>query len=344
MKKITIAVDAMGGDYGPSIIVPAVLSTLKGKPDLQIILVGEQVLLQNLLNTFPSELTSQISVRHASEVVGMDEAPAQALRFKKDSSMRVAVNLVKENAADACVSAGNTGALMATAKFVLKMIPGIDRPAISALFPTMNPIKNVRVLDLGANVDSTSEQLFQFAVMGSVLASAVGNVKNPTVALLNIGEEEIKGNEQVKQTAKLLQAQSEINYIGYVEGDQIYKGNADVIVCDGFVGNVVTKTSEGLAKLITKYIKDAFTRNWLAKLAGLVALPVLNHLKKQLDPSDYNGASLVGLQGIVIKSHGGAKVPAFAHAIEEAIVEVRNNVPEKIRAEIAFLLQKIAGE
>lgn len=336
--------DAMGGDYGPSVVVPAAISTLRNKPELRIILVGDKDTLQKLLDNQPDQTRSQISIQHASEVVNMDEAPAQALRFKKDSSLRVAINLVKERVADACVSAGNTGALMATAKFVLKMLPGIERPAISALLPTMNPTKNVRVLDLGANVDSTAEQLLQFAIMGSVLAATVGTIKNPAVGLLNIGEEDIKGNEQVKQTAKLLSAQSEINYIGYVEGDQIYKGIADVVVCDGFVGNVAVKTSEGLAKLLKQYIKDGFNRNWLTKLAGIAALPVLNSLKKRLDPADYNGASLVGLQGIVIKSHGSAKAYAFAHAIEEAIIEVRNNVPERIHAEVASLLKKIAGE
>lgn len=336
--------DAMGGDYGPSVVVPAAVSTLKGKPELHIILVGDKDTLQSMLDSQPDQCHSQISIQHASEVVSMDEAPAQALRFKKDSSLRVSINLVKERVADACVSAGNTGALMATAKFVLKMLPGIDRPAISALLPTMNPAKNVRVLDLGANVDSTAEQLLQFAIMGSVLVATVGTIKNPAVGLLNIGEEDIKGNEQVKQTAKLLSAQSEINYIGYVEGDQIYKGVADVVVCDGFVGNVALKTSEGLAKLLMQYIKDAFNRNWLTKLTGIAARPILNSLKKRLDPADYNGASLVGLQGIVIKSHGSAKAPAFAHAIEEAIIEVRNNVPEKIHAELALLLKKIAGE
>jgi len=257
--------------------------------------------------------------------------------------MRVSLNLVKEGTANACVSAGNTGALMATAKFVLKTLPGIDRPAISALLPTMDRDKNVRVLDLGANVDSTAEQLFQFAIMGSVLASAVGSQRKQAVGLWNIGEENIKGNEQVKETSKLLEAQNEINYIGYIEGDDIYKGVADVVVCDGFVGNVALKTSEGLAKLLTQYIKEAFTRNWLTKLSAFAAMHVLKRLAKRLDPSGYNGASLVGLQGIVVKSHGGAKTLAFANAIEEAIREVQNNVTGAIKSEVAVLLEKIAG-
>lgn len=342
-KNITIALDAMGGDYGPSVVVPAAFQALTEHPDLNVILVGDENILQTLVKRQNNHLKDRAQIQHASEVVGMDEPPAQALRFKKDSSMRVAINLVKEHIAEACVSAGNTGALMATAKFVLKTLPGIDRPAISALLPTLIPEKNVCVLDLGANVDSTAEQLFQFAAMGSVLAATVGSIKNPTVALLNIGEEDIKGNEQVKQTSKLLDAQKEINYMGYIEGDAIYKGIADVVVCDGFVGNVALKTSEGLAKLLAQYIKEAFTQNWLTKLSALAAMPVLKRVAKRLDPAHYNGASLLGLQGIVIKSHGGAKIPAFAHAIEVALIEVRNNVPERIHAEVALLLKKVAG-
>lgn len=331
----------MGGDYGPEVVVPAAISSLKQDKDLNIILVGHESKIAPYLTKCPADVLSRCSVHHASQVVEMDEPPAQALRFKKDSSMRIAINLVKDKSADACVSAGNTGALMATAKFVLKTLPGIDRPAISALLPTMDRAKNVRVLDLGANVDSTSEQLFQFAIMGSVLSSTVGSQRKPAVGLLNIGEENIKGNEQVKETAKLLEAQSEINYIGFIEGDDIYKGIADVVVCDGFVGNVALKTSEGLAKLLSQYIKEAFTKNWLSKLSAFTAMHVLRRLKKRLDPANYNGASLAGLQGIVVKSHGSANINAYCNAIEEAKKEVQNNVTEAIKFEVELLLQKL---
>jgi glycerol-3-phosphate acyltransferase PlsX len=257
----------------------------------------------------------------------MDELPSQALRTKKDSSMRVALNLVKEGVADACVSAGNTGALMATARFVLRTLPGIDRPAIVSSLPTMRG--HTHLLDLGANVDSTPGQLFQFAVMGSVLTNAVDNVSHPRVGLLNIGEEEMKGNQRVRETARLL-ARSELNYVGFVEGDDIFRGTADVIVCDGFVGNVALKSSEGVAHMISHYLKQEFTRSIYARIAALVARPVLYKLRHKIDPRRYNGASLVGLRGIVVKSHGGADVFAFTNAIREAITEVEKNVPARI--------------
>ncbi len=339
MKKITIAIDAMGGDHGPSVVIPAALKILKKYDDLRLILVGNQTVLQNTLATYHDFDQSRLTIHHASQQVAMDESPALALRQKKDSSMRVAVNLVKENIAQACVSAGNTGALMATARFVLKTLPGIDRPAIISTFPTINK-KNMRMLDLGANVDSTAEHLFQFAVMGSVLTTAVDNIPNPSVYLLNIGQEDIKGNEQVKQTAQLLAHSNLLNYGGYIEGDDIYKGDADVVVCDGFVGNVALKTSEGVAILIGKLIKGAFKQNFLTKLAGLIAFPVLKTLTKHIDPARYNGATLVGLRGIVIKSHGGAGISAFAHAIEEAMIEIEKNVPQRISTEVERFLQK----
>jgi glycerol-3-phosphate acyltransferase PlsX len=262
----------------------------------------------------------------------MHESPSKALRNKKDSSMRVAINLVKEGIAGACVSAGNTGALMAIAKFVLKTIPGIDRPAIIASVPSLNG--HTHVLDLGANVDCSAEHLRQFAVMGYELVRSVDENPCPTVGLLNIGEEEIKGNEQVKQAAKLI-ADSHINFIGYVEGNDIYTGNVDIVVTDGFVGNVALKTSEGVAKMISHSIREAFGRNFLTKLAGLVALPVLQSFKKRIDPRQYNGASLVGLRGIVVKSHGNADRVAFAKAIEIAAREIENAVPERIGERVA---------
>lgn len=337
MTQTVIAIDAMSGDHGPGITVPASLRALEKYPKLKLVLVGDQQILSDELARHSGQLGERLGLQHASQVVGMDEAPSSALRGKKDSSMRVAINLVKEGGAQACVSAGNTGALMATARFVLKTLEGIDRPAIITALPTIRG--HSHVLDLGANIDSSAEVLYQFALMGSVLTSAVDNIPSPTVALLNIGEEEIKGNEQVKEASKLL-ATSGLNYIGYVEGDDIYKGTADVVVADGFVGNVALKTSEGVAKMISHYMKQEFKRNIFTKLAGLIALPVLNAFRRRIDPRAYNGASLVGLRGIVIKSHGSADEFSFTTAIGEAVLEVEKNVPEKIREQLGILLEE----
>jgi glycerol-3-phosphate acyltransferase PlsX len=331
---ITIALDAMGGDHGVSVTVPAALDALTETPDLKLILVGQREALGAQLARQRAAESERLVIYHAAEVVGMDEPPAQALRSKKDSSMRVAINLVKDGTAQAAVSAGNTGALMATARFVLKTLPGIDRPAIITTLPTIRG--HVHVLDLGANVDCTAEQLQQFAIMGSILVGAVEGKAKPQVGLLNIGAEDIKGNEIVKQTHELLRA-SALNYRGYVEGDAIYTGDMDVIVCDGFVGNVMLKTSEGLARMITTFIKDEFNRNVFTKLAAVVALPVLNAFKKRVDPRRYNGATLIGLNGTVIKSHGGADRLAFGNAILEAIAEAKNDVPARIRHELTAL-------
>lgn len=328
----------MGGDHGPSITVPAALEILKKYPQLNLILVGDEDSLKGMLGNTSYD-TARLTIHHASQRVEMDEPPSQALRTKKDSSMRVAVNLVKEGVAKACVSAGNTGALMATARFVLKTLPGIDRPAIVSTFPTVHPEKNVRMLDLGANVDSTPDNLVQFAVMGSVLTSASDNVKNPKVCLLNIGEEEIKGNELVKQTAQLLANYHLINYAGFIEGDDIYQGLADVVVCDGFVGNVALKTSEGVAVFISELIKSSFMRNPWTKLVGLLAKPILKSFVKRIDPARYNGATFIGLNGTVVKSHGGASARAFMYAIEEAIVGAEKNIPEQIRHKVEQLLK-----
>lgn len=334
---IPIALDAMGGDHGPSVVIPAAKHALSQYPQIKLILVGDQAVLMDELAKHGMRLDDRLSIRHASQVVGMDELPSQALRNKKDSSMRVAINLVKEGVAKACVSAGNTGALMATARFVLKTLPGIDRPAIVTALPSIRG--HSYVLDLGANVDSRAENLYEFAVMGSVLCSAVDNIEQPTVGLLNVGEEEIKGNEQVKEAARLLAA-SKLNYVGFVEGDDIYKGTVDVVVCDGFVGNVALKTSEGVAKMISHYMKAEFKRNLFTRLAGLVALPVLNAFRARIDPRVYNGASLVGLRGIVVKSHGGADAFAFSQAIKEAVIETRKNLPERISEQLGMLLQE----
>jgi phosphate acyltransferase len=343
LSRITIALDAMSGGHGPSVIVPAALDVLKRFDNnlVHLILVGDESSLTSLVHSYGGQLNNCLSIHPASEVVAMDDPPAQALRFKKDSSMRVAINLVKKGIAGACVSSGNTGALMSSARFVLKTWPGIDRPAISALLPTMKPNQVVRILDLGANVDSSAEQLLQFGIMGSVLASSVGNIAKPKVGLLNVGSEEIKGNEQVKAAAKLFSENQLINYIGYVEGDDIYKGTADVIVCDGFVGNVALKTSEGLAKMIRQYVRDAFTQNWYCKCLAFLARPILTRIAKRFDPSRYNGASLVGLQGTVIKSHGSADRLAFASAIRQAIREVQSNVSNQIGREIERVVAEL---
>ncbi|TDY02904.1 phosphate:acyl-[acyl carrier protein] acyltransferase [Thiohalophilus thiocyanatoxydans] len=316
----------MGGDFGPDVVVPAAFKALSRHPELNLILVGQETVIEQAIQA-QKKTSERLSIHHATEIVGMDELPSQALRGKKDSSMRVAINLVKEGTAQACVSAGNTGALMATARFVLKMLPGIDRPAICTTLPTIEG--HTHVLDLGANVDSDAQTLLEFAVMGAALTSAANNQHQPTIGLLNIGEEEIKGNERVKEAARLL-GNSHLNYIGYVEGDGIFKGAADVIVCDGFVGNVMLKTTEGVAKMISYYMKQEFKRNPLTLLAGLIAMPVLKAFKKRIDPREYNGASLLGLQGIVIKSHGSADAYSFATAISEAVLEVKKDVPTRI--------------
>jgi glycerol-3-phosphate acyltransferase PlsX len=330
--ETTIALDCMGGDFGVPVVVPAALKALRQYPELNLILVGQQHEIEAELAKQKQATGTRLTIQHASEVVGSDEPPSQALRGKKDSSMRVAINLVKEGSAQACVSAGNTGALMATARFVLKTLPGIDRPAICTVLPNIKG-GHTHVLDLGANVDSSAESLLEFAVMGSALCNAVDNNPNPSVGLLNIGEEEIKGNERVKEAARLL-ADSKLNYIGYVEGDGIYMGHADVVVCDGFVGNVMLKTTEGVAKMISHYMKQEFKRNVFTLLSGLIAMPVLKAFRKRIDPREYNGASLLGLQGIVIKSHGGADTLSFSNAIREAMMEVKNNVPARITRQL----------
>jgi phosphate acyltransferase len=327
----TIALDAMGGDHGVRVTVPAAISMLRKEPELKLILVGDQPQIRDALEARGASENERLSIFHASQVVGMDEHPAQALRRKKDSSMRVAINLVKEGSAEGCVSAGNTGALMATARFVLKTLPGIGRPAICTILPTMHD--HVHILDLGANVDCTPEQLFQFALMGSILVQTVEQKENPTIGLLNIGEEDIKGNSTVKKAAELLR-DSSLNYIGYIEGDEIYTGDYDVVVCDGFVGNVALKTSEGLVQMITHFLRQEFKRNIFRKLTALAALPALKAFRRRLDPRRYNGASLVGLNGIVIKSHGGADRLAFEYAIYEAMHEIKKQLPTQISAQL----------
>lgn len=328
----------MGGDHGPRVTVPAAILALKKHPDLHLIMVGQEEILRPLLTSQGQTCRDRWSIVHASEVVEMDESPSAAMRNKKDSSMRVAINLVKEGKASACVSAGNTGALMATARFVLKTLPGIDRPAIMTRFPSVIHDKEVRVLDLGANVDSSAEHLCQFAIMGSIVTTAVDNIEKPKVGLLNIGEEEIKGNEQVKTAAELFSKNPALNYQGYVEGDAIFSGKFDVVVCDGFVGNITLKACEGISKFIMREAQRAFTANWWSKLLALFSLPVLKRLKGSVDPRKRNGASLLGLNGIVIKSHGSAKVFSYEVAIEEAVLEVEKNIPLRIHKKLGSLL------
>jgi glycerol-3-phosphate acyltransferase PlsX len=333
----TIALDAMGGDYGLPVVVPAAIAALKQYNDIDLILVGDKEKIQAELAQQDHKNGDRLHIQHASQVVEMDEAPAMALRGKKDSSMRVAINLVKAGEANAAVSAGNTGALMATARFVLKMLPGIDRPAICSVIPSEYGYSHV--LDLGANVDSSAEHLYQFAVMGSELVKAIDNIESPTVGLLNIGQEAIKGNEQVK-AANILLESAQLNYIGYVEGDDIFLKDVDVVVCDGFVGNIALKTTEGLAKMISNELKSQFSRNLFSKLSALIALPVLKAFRRKFDPRRYNGASLLGLQGIVVKSHGGADSLSYRHAIGIARAEAITNVPQKINKQLEALFQK----
>ncbi|MHB9101975.1 MAG: phosphate acyltransferase PlsX [Sulfuricella sp.] len=336
---ITVAIDAMGGDHGPRVTVPAALAYLNRDAEINIVLVGLAGVIEAELQSLRASVTPRLRIRHASEVVTMDDPPALSLRNKKDSSMRVAINLVKTGEANACVSAGNTGALMAISRFVLKMLPGIERPAIAGMMPTLNG--HTHVLDLGANVDCTANHLLQFAVMGAMLVSAVEHKEAPTVGLLNIGEEDIKGNEVVKQAAELLR-QSHLNFHGNVEGNDIYKGTTDVVVCDGFVGNVALKASEGLVQMLATFLRQEFKRNILTQLAGLIAYPVLSAFKKRLDHRRYNGASLLGLQGVVVKSHGSADSFAFQFAIERAVEEVRNGVLRRINEQMALLNEEKA--
>ena len=323
----------MGGDHGPHVTVPAALEFQRGRGDVDLVLVGLRDVIGAELTARGAPPGPRLRVHHASEVVNMDEPPAQALRFKKDSSMRVAVNLVKSGEAHACVSAGNTGALMATSRYVLKTLPGIDRPAIATVLPNMRG-GYTYVLDLGANVDCTPEQLMQFGVMGAMLVAAVEHKERPSVGLLNIGVEDIKGNDTVRQAAELLRA-SGLNFHGNVEGDDIYKGTTDVVVCDGFVGNSVLKASEGVAKMIVEFLRQEFRRSPWRKLTALLAMPVLNALRARMDPGRYNGASLLGLKGVVIKSHGSADAYAFGRALRRAEDEVRNDVVKRITQRMA---------
>lgn len=335
--KVKIAIDVMGGDHGPVVTLAAAAQFLETHPNVTLLLVGDETLLRSQMSTHGLVEGEKVEIVHAPEVVEMAESPAVALRTKKKSSMRIAIDCVRDGSAQAAVSAGNTGALMATAKFVLKTLPGIERPAICTALPSLKG--HTHVLDLGANVECNADHLFQFAVMGSVLVEAYDDNPAPRVGLLNVGAEAIKGNDTVKAASVLLE-NGPINYIGYVEGDDIYKGDVDVVVCDGFVGNVALKTSEGLAKMITQFLREEFGRGLLSKLAAVFALPVLKRLKNRLDPGRYNGASFLGLQGIVIKSHGGADVAAFSSALGVALREIEKDVPRRIDQRLGQLLNE----
>ncbi|WP_298439097.1 phosphate acyltransferase PlsX [uncultured Ferrimonas sp.] len=340
MTSLTLALDAMGGDFGPHVTVPAALQALSHYPHLNLILVGDRIAIGEQLRSHNAIESPRLQVLHAEQVVPMSERPAQALRTRRKSSMRLALDLVKDGQADACVSAGNTGALMAMAKVVLRMLPGIDRPALVARMPTVAG-EPVYLLDLGANVVCDSDTLFQFAVMGSVLAQEVGGRDRPQIALLNVGSEQIKGNDQVQQAAQLLLQCPQLNYAGFIEGDAIFKGDVDVIVCDGFVGNVTLKTTEGVARLLLQQVHDAIKGNPLAKLLGWLLKKRLKRLNQHMNPDQYNGASLLGLRGIVVKSHGNVDKTAFFHAIEQAVAEVEQQVPRQIKDRLeSVLLEK----
>lgn len=325
----------MGGDFGPRNIVQASLACLSATPSLYLTLVGHPLLLEELIASQPGVDRARLQIAAASEVIGMDERPSQALRGKPDSSMRVALELLRDGKVQACVSAGNTGALMALSRHVLKTLPGVDRPAMVAAIPTQTG--SCQLLDLGANVDCSAEHLFQFAVMGSVAAEALGVVR-PRVALLNVGTEDIKGNQQVKLAASLLQGARGLNYIGFIEGDGVYRGEADVVVCDGFVGNVLLKSSEGLATMISGRIEALFRHNLLSRAVGALAMPLLKRLQADLAPARHNGASFLGLQGIVVKSHGSAGVQGFQSAISRALAEIQENLPQRLHGQLENLL------
>ncbi len=332
-----ISLDAMGGDNGFPVVIEAAVKALQEYNDIELILVGDQEKLKQELAKYAHPHASRLSIHHASQTVAMDESPALALRKKKDSSMRIAINLVKQGEVDAVVSAGNTGALMATARFVLRMLPGIDRPALCTAIP--NSITHTHMLDLGANIDSSAEQLYQFALMGSELVHVIDGIDAPRIGLLNIGEEEMKGNEQVKLAHELIK-QGNFNYQGFVEGNDIFTGKVDLIVCDGFVGNIALKTSEGLAKMLSTELKTEFTRNIFSKLAAFISMPVLKAFMKRFDHRRYNGASLLGLQGIVVKSHGNVDALAYGKAIGIARKEVKAQLHLRIKSTLESMLEK----
>lgn len=319
----------MGGDFGPRVTVTAACDALRRHPQLEIVLVGQADAINSHLRRQRGDHLQRLHLIHADDVVPMDEKPSQALRKRQHTSMSRALELVAEGRAQACISAGNTGALMAMSRAVLGMLPCIERPAITTAIPTLKG--HSYMLDLGANVDCSAEQLLQFAIMGSVMVEAIEQSERPTIGLLNVGSEQHKGNDQVREASRLIGAHAGLNFIGYLEGDDLFNGRADVIVCDGFVGNIALKSCEGLSKLLVRRVQGSFRRNLYRRLVALLATPILRDLKAQLDPGRLNGASLLGLQGVVIKSHGGANRNYFGYAIDVALEEARMNVPARIR-------------
>jgi glycerol-3-phosphate acyltransferase PlsX len=338
--SIKVSIDASGGDFGIPVTINAGIIALKTFNDLTVAFVGDEKAIKKEINnaSIPPEILERIEIKHASQVINMDDSPSTALRHKKDSSMRVAINLVKDGNAHACVSAGNTGALLSIAKFVLKTIKGVDRPAIMSAVPTLTG-RPTHILDLGANVDSKPETLLQFAIMGSIAAQNTEEIDNPTVGLLNVGSEELKGHWKIQETAELLK-NSSLNYIGFVEGDDIYKGSVDVIVCDGFEGNIALKASEGVAHMFSHFIKKSFNKNFFTKIAALIASSVMRDFKSRVDPGKYNGASLLGLKGVVVKSHGKADVDSFFQAIKEAYLEAHAKITDKISVQLTRELEQ----
>ncbi|MBU2870446.1 phosphate acyltransferase PlsX [Colwellia sp. E2M01] len=340
-SNLTIALDVMGGDQGPFITISSAIMAIKKWPNLHLILCGDEDIITDILIRLkiPKDKLvthTQLTIFPTTEIVNMSDKPIVALRNKKDSSMRKALDLVHDGRAQACVSAGNTGALLSIAHFVLKNIPGVERPALISSLPTHDKEKHVFMLDLGANVFCDSHVLYQFGLMGSVMAEQVDGIEKPRIALLNMGEEDIKGSDHIKLAAVELSEDKDINYVGFIEGCDIFSNKADVIVCDGFVGNVALKTCEGVARLVYQKSKTAFSASLLAKLFGSLIKPSFKRLFKTMNPDQYNGASLIGLRGIVVKSHGNANSQAFLAAIEEAIKEVERQVPEKIKSSIEF--------
>ena len=325
--SLCLAIDAMGGDHGPHITVPATLNILQKYPSLNVVFFGDSQQIQPLLAQHPDISNDRYRIQHCGETVAMDEKPSSAVRNKRESSLWQALKLVADGEAQACVSAGNTGALMAMSMLQLKTLTGISRPAICTQVPTVKG--HTHLLDLGANVVCSAEQLYQFAMMASE-AVAISDGANPSVGLLNIGVEEIKGRQEILEAAELLKDDSNINYVGFVEGDDLFNGVADVVVCDGFSGNVVLKASEGVAMMLHGFLTKALSQNWLSKIGALLARPALNQLKSAIDPTEYNGASLLGLRGVVVKSHGGASIRGFSQAIEVAVNEAQQDLPSLI--------------
>jgi len=337
LSKLTIALDIMGGDHGPPVILSAAVKAIELHPDVHFLLCGDQAVISPAIQNLTASQRSRVTVSHCDQVVEMGEAPTSALRNKKRSSMRRVIEYVQSNEADACVSAGNTGALLTLSFYLLKTLSGIDRPALISMMPTASH-HNVFLLDLGANVNCTPEILFQYGVMGSVLAQEAAGIPSPRVALLNVGEEDIKGNAYVKLADQLFKDAPGINYIGYVEGDDIFTDKADVVVTDGFTGNVALKSSEGLAKLVINEVKRQSQKNFYTRLMAKIAFPLLKSIYNSVNPDQYNGASLIGLRGIVIKSHGNASKDAFYYAIVQAMKEAKMRVPDKIKTKIETVL------